>query len=247
MTAVYDRIGVGYGRRRRADPRIQARVQKALGEAESVANVGAGTGSYEPVDRPVIAIEPSLTMIRQRPAGSAPAIRASADAIPLRARSVDAAMALLTIHHWPDRPRGLRELRRIARRRVVILTHEHLDGFWLGDYFPGIRALDRDAFPTRDELALALGAIEVESLPIPHDCQDGFLGAYWRRPAAYLDPGVRSAISTFSKLPAAEVDGGLARLAADLESGAWSRRHGDLLARETIDFGYRIVVAELPS
>lgn len=245
MAQLYDRIGIGYRALRVPDPRIAAAIEAALGDATSLANVGAGAGSYEPRDRRVIAIEPALTMIRQRPPDAAPVVRASATAIPLRDACVDAALAVLTVHHWPDRGRGLAELRRVARRRVVILTHEHLDSFWLGGYFPGIRRVDRETFPTRAEYERALGPVRTTAVPIPHDCSDGFLGAYWRRPHAYLDPAVRFAISSFAKLGEAEVRGGLARLRADLDSGEWQRQNGNLLGLEALDFGYRLVVAEL--
>jgi SAM-dependent methyltransferase len=193
----------------------------------------------------VIAIEPSLTMIRQRPRGAAPVLRASGTALPLADASVDAALAVLTIHHWPDRARGLAELRRVARRRVVILTHEHLASFWLGEYFPGIRRIDHEIFPTRTDYERALGAVRILPLPIPHDCSDGFLGAYWRRPHAYLDANVRAAISSFTKLEDVELETGLARLRRDLEAGEWERRHRALLELEAVDLGYRLVVAEL--
>ena len=161
----------------------------ALGPAASVVNVGAGAGSYEPADRRVVAVEPSREMIRQRPAGAAPVVQASATALPFAAGAFDAALAVLTVHHWPDRARGLAELRRVARDRVVILTWEpDAARFWLvEDYFPELVAIDRAIFPTRDELERSLGPVELRPLPIPHDCVDGFLGAYWRRPHAYLD------------------------------------------------------------
>ena len=184
-------------------------------------------------------------MIRQRGRDAAPAVRAYASALPFRDASFDAALALLTIHHWPDRARGLAELARAARRRVVIFTCD-LDaaaGFWLvDDYFPEILASDRPIFPSFDELRRVLGRISVCDVPIPRDCSDGFLGAYWARPESYLDAGVRSAISGFAKLR--DVEPGLARLRTDLSSGAWERRHGALRAREELDLGYRLVVAE---
>jgi SAM-dependent methyltransferase len=242
---LYDTIGQDYRRYRRPDRRIAAAIERALGDARSAANVGAGAGSYEPRDRKVVAVEPSLTMIRQRAQGAAPAVRALASALPFRDASFDAALAVLTIHHWPDRALGLAELVRAARRRVVILTCD-LDAaasFWLVDeYFPELLAIDRPIFPSFDELRRALGRISVHDVPIPRDCSDGFLGAYWVRPEAYLDAGVRSAISSFGKI--ADVEPGLARLRADLASGAWERRFGALRAREEIDLGYRLVVAE---
>lgn len=245
MAQLYDRIGVGYRALRVPDPRIEAAIARALGDAASVANVGAGAGSYEPRDRRVVAIEPALTMIRQRAPGAALVVRGSGSAIPLADACVDAALAVLTIHHWPDRARGLAEMRRVAKKRVVILTHQHLDAFWLVDYFPRIPLLDREVFPTVVEMERALGAIAAIPVPIPHDCSDGFLGAYWRRPHAYLREDVRFAISAFAKLTGAQVDEGVARLRADLHSGAWHERHRDLLGVDSLDLGYRLVVAEL--
>jgi len=245
LPELYDRIGVGYGAHRRPDPRIGAAILHALGRAASVVNVGAGAGSYEPADRAVVAVEPSAAMIRQRPRGSAPVVQASATALPFRDDAFDAALAVLTVHHWPDRARGLAELRRVARHRVVILTWDpESTGFWLvEDYFPAL-AMDREIFPPLEELRRLLGAIDAHPLPIPHDCVDGFLGAYWRRPHAYLDPAVRGAISTFSKL--GDVEAGLARLRHDLEDGTWARRHGHLSTRSALDLGYRLVVARNP-
>jgi len=242
---VYDTIGRGYDAHRRPDPRIAAAIADALGAAASVVNVGAGAGSYEPADRPVVAVEPSPAMLRQRRPGAAPAVQASATDLPFRDAAFGAALAVLTVHHWPDRARGLGELARVTRERVVILTWDPaaVSRFWLiDDYFPELMTLDRDIFPTLEELRRALGRIEVRPVLVPHDCVDGFLGAYWRRPQAYLDAGVRGAISTFTKL--ADAEPGLARLRADLADGTWERRHGHLRARDAIDLGYRLVVAE---
>jgi len=245
-THLYDQIGVGYATRRRPDPRIAAAIVDALGPARSVLNVGAGAGSYEPIDRRVLAVEPSPEMIRQRPSGSAPVIQASATALPFPDAAFDATLAVLTVHHWPDRPRGLAELRRVARDRVVILTWEpDAASFWLvDDYFPDLVTLDRAIFEPLDALRRLLGPIEVRPVPIPHDCVDGFLGAYWRRPEAYLDAGVRGAISTFTKL--ADVEPGLARLRQDLADGTWERRNAALLARPALDLGYRLLISPSP-
>ncbi len=246
MAHLYDTIGVGYRALRRPDPRIAAAITEALGSAGSVVNVGAGAGSYEPADRRVVAVELSREMIRQRPAGAAPVVQASATALPFRAGAFDAALAVLTVHHWPDRAQGLAELRRVARDRVVILTWEPgAASFWLvDDYFPELVTIDRAIFPTRDELARHLGPVELRALPIPHDCVDGFLGAYWRRPRAYLDAAVRGAISTFSKL--ADVEPGLDRLRRDLDDGTWARRHAALLERPDLDLGYRLAISQHP-
>lgn len=243
MPQLYDEIGVGYGNYRRPDPRIATAIVCALGEAETVVNVGAGTGSYEPTNRLVVAVEPSLTMIRQRRLGSAPAVQASASHLPFRDAAFAAALAVLTVHHWPDRTRGLEELARVAQRRVVIVTWDPAaSGFWLiEDYFPEIREIDRITCPSMEEFRQALGDIENRPLLVPHDCTDGFLGAYWRRPYAYLDPGVRRAISAFSKI--GDIQPGLTRLRRDLEDGTWESRYGHLLSQAELDLGYRLVIA----
>ncbi len=243
MTQLYDAIGVGYRDFRRPDPRLETAIIRALNPAETVVNVGAGTGSYEPSDRSVVAVEPAMTMIRQRRPGSAPVVQASATELPFRDDGFAAALAILTVHHWPDQARGLDEMARVARRRVVVVTWDpSTSGFWLtDDYFPEIFEIDRPLFPSIEDFRRALGRVEVHPLPIPHDCVDGFLGAYWRRPHAYLDAGVRSAISTFAKLH--DLGRGLDRLRRDLEDGSWTRRYGDLLDQPEIDLGYRIVIA----
>jgi SAM-dependent methyltransferase len=242
VTELYDTIGAGYRRLRRPDQRIAAAILRGLGGAPSVVNVGAGTGSYEPEDRRVVAVEPSLTMIRQRRPSAPPVVRASGTALPFRDETFDASLAILTIHHWPDRQKGLQELRRTARSRTVILTWDPDCGaFWLTDYFPEILEIDRDLFPSLEDFRRALGRVTVVDVPIPHDCSDGFLGAYWRRPSSYLDPAVRSAISGFWRM--GDVEPGVSRLRADLDSGEWQRRYGDVLARDTLDLGYRLVLA----
>jgi SAM-dependent methyltransferase len=241
---LYDAIGPGYRAHRRPDPRIAVAIGQGLGDVEPVVNVGAGAGSYEPADRAVVAVEPSTAMIAQRRPGSAPVVQASALHLPFPDGAFAAALAVLTVHHWPDRARGLAELARVARERVVLLTWDPATpSFWLvDDYFPEIWALDRPIFPTLAELERRLGPIETRPIPVPHDCADGFLGAYWRRPGAYLDPAVRGAISTFTKLR--DVEPGLARLRRDLADGTWHRHHADLLARTELDLGYRLVVSQ---
>lgn len=239
---IYDSIGHGYGQRRKQDPRIAARIAWALGTSKSVVNVGAGTGSYEPRDRRVISVEPSMVMIRQRSPEASPAVRASATKLPFRDGSFDASLAVLTLHHWPDLSRGIDELRRAARKTVVILTFDtSVGGFWLMDYFPAILEVDRRTMPALSTVQRRLGRSKVFDVPIPHDCTDGFLGAYWRRPHAYLDASVRSAISVFARIEGLEA--GLSRLRADLESGAWHRQYGFVFDRSEIDLGYRLVVA----
>jgi SAM-dependent methyltransferase len=242
---LYDRLGVGYTSTRRADPRIAAAIDAALGDAVTVVNVGAGAGAYEPDDRRLVAIEPSRVMIAQRPPAAAPAIVASAEDLPLADDGVDAAMAILTDHHWRDRAQGLREMRRVARRRAVVFQHDPQVGadFWLArDYLPTfVRRLQGKRL---SQLMAPLGEIELRPVPIPHDCRDGFLGAFWRRPEAYLDPRVRAGISVFRLLPENEVAAAVEALRADLESGAWARRNADILERDELDLGFRVVVAE---
>ncbi len=244
---LYDRIGAGYSAMRKADPRWAAAVRAALGDAENVLNAGAGAGSYEPTDLPVIAFDPSIRMLRQRDPKAAPAVAAAAEAIPFRDGAFDASMATLTIHHWADWRRGLAEIKRVTRRRIVILTADVFrDGspFWLKDYFPGIETWDRaNVQPIPDVLA-ELWPARVEPLPVPADCTDGFCGAYWRRPAAYLEPEVRGSISGFSQITEEETRSGLAHLKDHLETGRWKERYGRLLDLDEVDIGYRLVVAE---
>jgi SAM-dependent methyltransferase len=241
--SVYDRIGITYAQTRRPDARIDAAIRRALGGAQSVVNVGAGAGSYEPPET-VLAVEPSAVMIAQRPEGLAPAVQATAEGIPLEDGAVDAALAVLTIHHWPDLARGFAEMRRVAAR-VVVLTWDPAMAreFWLSrEYLPDA-AVDWDVSrcPQLSTVAELIGSrAEVVPVPVPHDCTDGFFGAFWRRPEAYLDPVVRAGISNLAHF-GHELAPAFARLAADLESGVWQRRHAGLLELEELDLGYRIV------
>ena len=239
MPALYDRIGDGYSGLRRADPRIAAQLVAALGPPAPLLNLGAGTGNYEPEDRWVVAVEPSVEMIRQRPARAAPAVRAVAQALPFAEGAFEAGLAVLTVHHWPDPIAGLRELRRVVRGRIVILTFDPAARPWLTDYIPGLAALDEAQMPALDVYEAALGPVRITPLAIPHDCTDGFLYAYWRRPEAYLDPRLRSGSSSFRVL--ADAGGGLERLREDLANGAWDRRHGALRERDSYDAGYRLI------
>ncbi len=241
---VYDAIGRGYARHRMPDPRIAAHIEAPLAGARRIVNVGAGAGSYEPADRPVVAVEPSRTMIRQRERG--PVVQAVAERLPLRDAAFDAALAVLTVHHWSDPEGGLAELRRVAPARQVVLTWDapvfHRRCWILRDYVPEIAEQASESVDV-SLVAGALGSDDVRPVPVPHDCRDGFLAAYWRRPTAYLDPSVRGAISGFAKLDPERVERAMARLAADLDSGAWERRNRELLEVDEFDFGYRLVVA----
>ena len=243
---LYDEIGGGYPRTRRADPRIAALIDNALGDARTVINVGAGTGNYEPADRKVTAVEPSAAMIAQRAPGAAPAIQGSAEALPFGDDAFDAAMALMTLHHWDDMPRGLAELRRVAKKRIVIFTWDPAvaGSQWLtADYLPELSEIDLFHFPPPAEVARALGDAEVIPVPVPRDCRDGFIEAFWARPEAYLEPDALAGMSGMCLLHPAVRERGIARLRTDLDSGEWDRRHGHLRGLAERDMGYCLVVA----
>lgn len=244
--AAYDTIGVGYSARRRPDPRIGRQIMQALGDAERVMNIGAGTGSYEPADRQVVAVEPSEVMLRQRAIDAAPAVRGVAEALPFADDAFDAALAVLTTHHWSDLDAGLVEMRRVAPRRVILGFDEPQSAaYWLAsEYFPETAAIEGTRAPRIDELAGGIGADRLEVVRVPHDCTDGFAGAYWRRPEAYLDPAVRAGISSLAVLAPDVLEPGLARLRDDLASGAWQERHADLLALDEVDLGYRLIIKD---
>ncbi|MBX9730134.1 MAG: class I SAM-dependent methyltransferase [Sphingomonas sp.] len=237
----YDRIGIDYAAQRRPDPRIASAIHAALGSAETIVNVGAGTGSYEPLGLHVTAIEPSSAMIRQRTASAAPVIQGCAEQLPFADNSFDAAMAILTIHHWADKAAGLSELRRVTRGPIVLLTFDPAERPWLTDYLPALATLDDVRMPVMADYQHWLGPVTVTTVPVPHDCTDGFLYAYWRRPSAYLDPALRSGSSSFWAIEDAEER--LGRLAQDLESGEWARRYAHLLTLDAYDAGYRLVVS----
>lgn len=255
-TIRYDRIGHGYANTRREDPRLAEQINQALGGAASVVNVGAGAGSYEPRDRYVIAIEPSDVMASQRPPDLPPAIRASAGALPLRDAAVDAAMAILTVHHWDaELEAGVRELRRVTRGPVVILTYDpEISGqMWLmAEYLPEVAELDRTIFPKTEALANWLGGTSrVEAIEIPRDTPDWTLGSFWAHPERVLDAAARNATSGFARMPPGVVDRVVQAVHRDLQNGTWERRHGHLRDLESYDVGLRLIVnwpsAEAPT
>ena len=247
---VYDTIGRGYVAHRRPDPRWAAVVADAVAAraGDVVVNVGAGTGSYEPGHCPVVAIEPSTVMIGQRPAAAAPVVRANAAALPLPSGCAEVALAVLTVHHWDDWAAGLAELRRVARRQVVLTVDFELHSrFWLlEDYLPEVGEFVRRGRPGSDAIAEALGAERIVELLVPRDMRDGVLGAYWCRPEAYLEPSVRANASGLALADPAVLARGIAALRTDLERGAWHARHAALLSAESADLGYRLVVAGRP-
>jgi SAM-dependent methyltransferase len=244
-TPVYDVIGTSYNTTRRADPRLEQAIWAALGDSKTVLNVGAGTGAYEPRDRCVVGAEPSATMRQARPPEAAPCLAASAESLPFDDASFDAVMAILTVHHWSDYRAGLAELRRVARRRVLILHWDQMvmEQLWLARYFPEAFAFDRRRSPSLDDVRAGLGpGTGVIPLLVPHDCQDGFGAAYWRRPRAYLDPAVRAGISMLAQTEHQRGDG-LTRLRRDLGNGTWAARHRALRDQPQHDCGYRLIVA----
>jgi len=209
-------------------------------------NVGAGTGSYEPVNCRVVAVEPSEKMIALRRVSTAKVIRGSAENLPFDDDTFDASMALLTIHHWPDIRQGLREMLRVTRGKVIVFTWiGYGKNFWLEEYISEIRGIDAALFPTLQELEKIMGPINVTPVEIPHDCTDGFMCAYWRRPKAYLNSDVRKAISTFSRIK--DIQESLKHLENDVSNGTWDKKYGHLLLRESMDLGYRVVVGDKES
>jgi SAM-dependent methyltransferase len=238
--------GPNYSRRRQPDARIEAQIHAALGDARRVLNVGAGAGSYEPLDRHVIAIEPAQAMRAQRPAHLVPAIDATAERLPLDDASVDAAMALATVHQWRDLAQGLRELRRVARGPVVLLCFDGdaLARFWLAEYAPEMIAVEGRRSPPIATLVEGLGGrCEVREVPIPQDCVDGFAEAFYARPEAFLDDAVRRAQSAWTFVSEEIQQRNVAALAADLASGAWDRRHGALRSQPTYVGSLRLIVS----
>ncbi len=243
---LYDTIGIDYRNFRVPDARIAAQIDTSLEGMAAIVNVGAGSGSYEPRDRRVLAVEPSIEMILQRDATAAPVVRAVVEALPLADGSFDAALAILTVHHWSDQAAGLRELARVAKRRLVILSFlPDFCRFWLAEnYLPELYELAAIGLPPVEFYEEVLGSrARVDAVPVPHDCTDGFLCAYWRRPRAYLDPRVRQAISVFSRMKNPEP--GLERLRADLDSGRWNELHAELLEKDSLDLGYRLFTFDL--
>jgi len=242
----YEQHGRTYARHRQPDPRIEARIHAALGDARTVLNVGAGSGSYEPADRWVLAVEPSATMRTQRPSGAAPAINASAESLPLDDDAVDAAMACVTIHHWESPEAGLAELRRVARGLVVVFTFD-LDFLpvWQKEFLREGLGIEHPRFPAIDDVAAALGGrTRVERIPTPADCVDGFFEAFWNRPEALLDPEIRASQSMWALLEPGMEELMVNRLADALESGAWDAEHGHLREQDSLDGTLRLVISE---
>jgi SAM-dependent methyltransferase len=241
----YETQGHGYARARRPDPRIAALIHTGLGDARTVLNVGAGAGSYEPADRYVLAVEPSAAMRAQRPAGAAPALDAIAESLPFDDESFDAVMATVTVHQWPDPGRGLKELRRVSRGPVVVLTFDgdELQRLWLEAYAPELIAAERLRFPSISSIAEAIGSrTEVLEVPIPMDCVDGFTEAFYARPEALLDPAVRAAQSGWGFVSPDVTAKAVEQLRRELAEGEWDRRYGHLRSQPTFIGSLRLLV-----
>ncbi len=248
MSAVerYDHIGAGYASVRRPDARWVAQIYQALDGHRTLVNVGAGAGAYEPSFISVVGVEPSQVMIRQRSSSSAPVVRGVAEQLPFRDGSFDVALAVLTVHHWSDPGVGLAEMRRVSRKQVVVTWDPAVfaQQFWLvRDYLPEAAARET-RLATLATILAHLGPTTTEKLLVPHDCTDGFFGAYWKRPYAYLDATVRGAISGLALLDRGVVAAALERLQFDLGHGCWHVRYSELMELCEIDLGYRLIVAK---
>jgi hypothetical protein len=246
----YARHGVGYSSRRRTDPTIAALIHDALGPIGRLLNVGAGAGSYEPDDRPVVAVEPSETMVAQRTAAQAPVVRGVAGALPFPDATFDAAMATVTMHQWPDAMAGLAEMRRVTTGAVVVLTFdpEAVDAFWLSEYSPELYVAESSRYPAIADLVGVLGeGTSVEAVPVPFDCPDGFTEAFFGRPEAFLDRAVRASQSAWSFVADAAEERAVAALAADLADGRWDGRHGHLRSQAAYVGSLRLLVSPPPS
>ncbi len=241
----YERIGRGYAEQRRTDPRIASAIRGAIGDAATVLDIGSGTGNYEPVGCQVIALEPSATMIEQRPPTGAPCVRGIAEQLPFANASFDATLTVLSVHHWNDPAAGLAEMVRVSERQVVFYFESAFtDEAWIMEYWPEIVGLPTERDPPGEALFRQhLDVREIIAIPVPRDCSDGFAGAYWARPECYLDGSVRRAMSCFAQLGRGAVERGSDRLRRDLRSGAWDARHGYLRDLTERDLGYRLLVA----
>ncbi len=243
----YERIGAGYAISRRADPRIERQLNDAIGDAASVINVGAGSGNYEPTDRRTVAVEPSPTMLAQRP-GTVPVIRAVAERLPVADDAFDVATAIFTVHHWTDRGAGLRELGRVASRQVCLVYDPAVSStMWLIDYFPELSTAPWEInAPDAAGIGEHLEVEEVRTVWVPPDCSDGFTGAFWNRPERYLEPAIQASMSTLARLEPEQRAAGTKRLADAIDSGAWDAANGHLRDADRFDMGYRLVLSRRP-
>jgi len=243
MSIDYDTLSDPYHHHRVPDIRIAARIWVHTRDNQHLLNVGAGMGAYEPENCAVVALEPSLEMVTKRKQSAATMVQGFAENLPFKDHTFQVAMGILTIHHWADISTGLHEMLRVSQKKIILFTWiGYDDDFWLEDYIPDLRGVDQKLFPSLKELEAILGRISVEKIEIPHDCTDGFMCAYWRRPEAYLDANVRKAISTFSRIP--DVQKELEKLRQDISDGSWRKKYHHLLDKESLDLGYRLVVCD---
>jgi SAM-dependent methyltransferase len=245
VNELYDSIGVGYAVGRRTDPNVAEQLYTHLIGATRIVNVGAGTGSYEPDNVDLVAVEPSAEMISQRKAGSCRVEKAFAESLPFEDRSFSHAMTVLSMHHWDNRELAFAEISRVTTDRFVAITWDpNSTPFWLTrDYFPEIYDMDKSIFPGLEELSEYFDEVDISPLQIPSECEDGFLAAFWKRPEAYLNCEVRQSMSSFSKLDSSSL--GLKKLEEDLASGIWKRNNRDILSSSSIDVGYRLISAKV--
>lgn len=244
----YDQQEHQYASYRKTDPRIASYVHDALAGAGTVLNVGAGAGSYEPDDKYVVAVEPSAVMRKQRIlSGKKPALNGTAENLPFDDKAFDASMAMVTVHHWPDLYKGLKELRRVTRQQVVVMIFdpEALHTFWNIGYFPELVEVEKKRYPSISKIVDALGGkTEVVKIPISLDCTDGFQEAYYGRPEAFLQKEVRQAQSAWGFLsPDLEAEL-VQRLANALQSGEWDRKHGRYRNLPECTFALRLIIAK---
>jgi SAM-dependent methyltransferase len=242
----YNRQAQNYGQIRQEDRRIQAVIDLALGCARTVLNIGAGTGSYEPKDRYVLALEPSLTMRAQRRSGMAPAMIGTASEIPFDDDTFDASMAMLTVHHWPDLAKGLGEMARVTAGPRIVMSFDpdaHTD-FWMFDYVPEMAVVERARYPAISKIVEGLGGVvEVLTLPVARDCTDRFQVALYARPEEFLIEAVRRSQSAWNFLEAGVEARFVQQLGHDLETGVWDVKYGHLRHQDTIDCQLRLIVS----
>ena len=245
MKPIYDDIGINYSVTRCTDPNIAQQLYPELVGATRIVNIGAGTGSYEPENVDLVAVEPSSEMISQRKEGAYPVKQASAEKLPFENNRFSHAMTVLSMHHWVDRPKAFSEINRVATDKFVAISWDpQTEPFWLTrDYFPEIHEMDKAVFPTMAEIKAHFDDVQVRPLQIPHDCQDGFFAAFWKRPQAYLSPEVRQATSPFSKV--SNLEEGLNKLQNDLTSGAWAKKNADILSASSFSAGYVLITAKI--
>jgi SAM-dependent methyltransferase len=245
VTALYETIGQSYASTRVPDERIAAQLVAALGIARTVLNVGGGAGNYEPSDRPVVAVDPSVVMLKQRTDSAAVVVQGVAEALPFAGNSFEVAMGTFTLHHWPDLAQGLAEVKRVAARQVFLMYEpSYAHNMWIVKYFPEILDLPHERrAPGVNDISSLLSVTDVQVVPVPSDCTDGFGGAYWARPELYLEPSVQAGMSMLAVLPEHIRAAGTQRLRSALESGEWDAQYGHLRTQDSADLGYRLILA----